>query len=69
MKHAVEIGSGAMIYIPGFMNIGSGILMLIGDIHRHREHGDPIILILFYFLFGNKESRLKINVFGCDSMS
>jgi hypothetical protein len=32
MKYAVEMGSGAMIYIPGFINIGLGIRNLIrGD--------------------------------------
>jgi hypothetical protein len=25
MNYAVEMGSGAMIFIPSFMNIGSGI--------------------------------------------
>jgi hypothetical protein len=25
MKYAVEMGSGAMIYIPSFIKIGSGI--------------------------------------------
>jgi hypothetical protein len=30
MKYAVEMGSGAMIYIPGFIKIGSGIQKLIG---------------------------------------
>jgi hypothetical protein len=30
MKYAVEIGSGAMIYIPHFIKIGSGIQKLIG---------------------------------------
>jgi hypothetical protein len=30
MKYAVEMGSGAMIYIPGFIKIGSGIQELIG---------------------------------------
>jgi hypothetical protein len=25
VKYAVEMDSGAMIYIPGFINIGSGI--------------------------------------------
>jgi hypothetical protein len=28
MKYAVEIGSGAMIYIPNFVKIGSGIAKL-----------------------------------------
>jgi hypothetical protein len=29
MKHAVEMGSVAMIHIPSFIKIGSGIKMLI----------------------------------------
>jgi hypothetical protein len=29
MKYAVEMGSVAMIYIPSFIKIGSGILKLI----------------------------------------
>jgi hypothetical protein len=29
MKYAVEMGSGAMIYIPRFIKIGSGIQKLI----------------------------------------
>jgi hypothetical protein len=29
MKHAVEMGSGAMIYIPCFIKIGSGIQKLM----------------------------------------
>jgi hypothetical protein len=32
MKYAVEMGSGAMIYIPGFIKPGSGIQKLIGGI-------------------------------------
>jgi hypothetical protein len=32
MKYAAELGLGAMIYIPSFINIGSGIQKLIaGD--------------------------------------
>jgi hypothetical protein len=30
MKHAVEMGSNVVIYIPGFVKIGSTIQMLIG---------------------------------------
>jgi hypothetical protein len=30
MKYAVEMTSGAMIYIPSFIKIGSGIQKLIG---------------------------------------
>jgi hypothetical protein len=42
MKYAVEMGSGAMINIPGFMKIGSAIQKLVGwewgvGIHRRTE--------------------------------
>jgi hypothetical protein len=30
MNYAAEMGSGAMIYIPSFIKIGSGIQKLIG---------------------------------------
>jgi hypothetical protein len=39
IKYAFETGSGAVIYIPSFINIGSDILKLIlggGRIHRHK---------------------------------
>jgi hypothetical protein len=35
MKYAVEMGSGAMIYIPSSIKIGSGIQNLIGGINTH----------------------------------
>jgi hypothetical protein len=34
MNYAVEIGSGAMIYIPSLIKIGSGIQRLIAAIRR-----------------------------------
>jgi hypothetical protein len=39
MKHAVEMGAGAMIYIPNFINIGSGIQKLSGGggTHKHTD--------------------------------
>jgi hypothetical protein len=37
MEYAVEMGSGAVIYIPTFIKIGSGIQNLIGGIHRHTD--------------------------------
>jgi hypothetical protein len=55
MKYAVDMGSGAMIYTPSYIQIGSGIQKLIGGIHR--QHGDRISLISF---FPNKKNRLKI---------
>jgi hypothetical protein len=60
MKYAVEIGSGAMIYIPSFIKIGSAIQKLMGrDTQTHRQNGDRIRLISF---FQNKECRLKNKV-------
>jgi hypothetical protein len=62
MKYAIETGSSAMIYVPSFIKIGSGVHKLTGEIHRHtdaqthRQHGDRISLLSF---FQNEESRLK----------
>jgi hypothetical protein len=33
MNYAIEMGSGAMIYIPSFIKIGSAIQKLIRGIH------------------------------------
>jgi hypothetical protein len=61
MKYAVEMGSGAMIYVPSFIKIDSGIQKLLGgDTHTEtqtrRQHRDPISLLLF---FQNNKNRLK----------
>jgi hypothetical protein len=53
MKCAVEMGSGAMIYIPSFIKIDSGVQMLF---RTQRQQCD---LISIHFL-KTKESRLKI---------
>jgi hypothetical protein len=53
MKYAVEMGSGAIMYIASFIKTGSGIQKLMGKIHRHRQHKPTFIL------FQNKENRLK----------
>jgi hypothetical protein len=45
MKYAVEMGSGAMIYIPNFIKIGSAIQKLMGG---RTQHGDLINLLLFF---------------------
>jgi hypothetical protein len=37
MKYAVEMGSGAMIYVPSFIKIGSGIKTLMGVCYRHTD--------------------------------
>jgi hypothetical protein len=44
--YAVEMGSGAVIYIPSFIKIGSGIQRLIGGISR--QQGDLISLLLYF---------------------
>jgi hypothetical protein len=45
------MGSDAVIYVPGFINIGSGIQKLMGggDIHTHTQQRDK-----------NTECRLKM---------
>jgi hypothetical protein len=35
MKYAVDMGSGAMIYIPSFRKIASGMQKLMGGSHTH----------------------------------
>jgi hypothetical protein len=52
------MGSGAVIYVPSFIKIGSGIQKLIGgDTHTQtaRWSHKPTLF------FQNKESRLKSN--------
>jgi hypothetical protein len=50
MKYAVDMGSGAMIYIPSFIKIGSGIQTLIGGIHRHTAWCFISLLVFFFNL-------------------
>jgi hypothetical protein len=46
MKYAVEMGSGAMIYIPSFIYIGSSIQTLMGgDTHIHRGSHKPTFIL------------------------
>jgi hypothetical protein len=37
MKYAVEMGSGAVVYVPSFIKIGSGIQNLMGGGDTHRD--------------------------------
>jgi hypothetical protein len=59
MKSAAEMGSGAMIYIPTFINIDSPIQKLITVNTRTGQHADGRYPLLLFF-FQNKESRLKL---------
>jgi hypothetical protein len=47
MKYTFEMSSGAMIYIPSLINIGSDIQKLIGR-QTHRQHHDRISLLFFF---------------------
>jgi hypothetical protein len=61
MKCAFEMGSGAMTYIPSFMNSGSGIKKLMGEEkYTDTQAGDRISLLLF---LQNKESRQTPDVY------
>jgi hypothetical protein len=53
MKYAIEISSGAMIFIPSFIKIGLGIQKLIRG-----RHTDSIAISKAYLYFF-KISRLK----------
>jgi hypothetical protein len=57
MKYAVEMGCGAMIYVPSFIQFGSGIKNRWGiHMQMQRQQGDMMSLLSFY---QNEESRLK----------
>jgi hypothetical protein len=50
MKYDVEMDSGAMIYVPSFIKIGSAIQKLIRGIHRHTDRmeiGKPTFIFFF----------------------
>jgi hypothetical protein len=59
---AVEMGSGAMIYVPSFIKIGSGIQKLIGGGYTYR-HADTHMqegeLIRLHSFSENEHSRLE----------
>jgi hypothetical protein len=47
------MGSGAVVYVPSFINIGSGIQKLMGggdtDTHKHTHIQQRDLISLFYF--------------------
>jgi hypothetical protein len=63
MNYAVEMGSGAMIYIANFIKIGSGIHNYWGGGGLHR-YTDSMVISWAYFFFQNKESQLIIFVYS-----
>jgi hypothetical protein len=59
MKHAVEMGSCAMIYIPNFIKTSAGNQRLVRgvtDQQTHRQHGYSISQLSF---FQKKQITLK----------
>jgi hypothetical protein len=42
------MGSGAVIYVPSFIKIGSGVQKLIGRIHTRGQQRDLISLLYFF---------------------
>jgi hypothetical protein len=53
MEYAVEIGSGALMYVPSFIKTGSGIhkTMVCGggvNSQTHRRHNDPTSHVQFF---------------------
>jgi hypothetical protein len=58
MNYTIEMGLGAVIYIPSLIKIGLDTQKLTGGIHRqtHKQEGDLISLLLF---FQNKERKLR----------
>jgi hypothetical protein len=57
-KVSVDMDSGAMIYIPRFIKIGSDVQKLMGGIRKHTDNMVIDCIRLFLF-FRNRESRLK----------
>jgi hypothetical protein len=51
--------SGAVIYVPRSIKISLGIQKLIGGICRHTHSQQDDLISLLYFLFQNKECRMK----------
>jgi hypothetical protein len=53
------MGSGAMIYVPSFIKIGSGIQKLMGGGYTDRQQGDLISLLYFFNIWKVGKIELK----------
>jgi hypothetical protein len=47
MKYAVDMGSGAVVYIPSFMKIGSAVHKLMGVVTQTAGRSHKHTLIFF----------------------
>jgi hypothetical protein len=54
VKYAVMLGSGAIIYISGFIKTGSGIQKLIRGYIDTQTHGQHDVIISLLLFFQNK---------------
>jgi hypothetical protein len=66
MKHAVKMGSGAMICIPSLVKIGSGSQKLIEGGYTETQRDSPICLLS---LFRKNKKGSRIMTLACTSMS
>jgi hypothetical protein len=65
MKYAVEMGSGAMIYIPSFIKFGSSVRKLTGERGGFTDTETTQTPHKPTFIFLNKESRIKTPETSC----
>jgi hypothetical protein len=56
MKHAVEMGSGVMMFLPSFMKIDSAIQKITMGMHRHTER-----MVSFYCLKYGKQTKIFVD--------
>jgi hypothetical protein len=57
------MGSGAVIHVPSFIKIGSGIQKLIEGIHRHTHtHRQQRDLISLLYFFKKRKIGKKYNI-------
>jgi hypothetical protein len=63
MNYTVEMGSGALIYVPSFITI-TAIQKLIRGIHTDTHpHPQQFYLIIILLFFQNEESKLVKSVY------
>jgi hypothetical protein len=58
------MGSGAVIYVPTFINIGSGVQMLMGGGYTHRQQRDLISLLCFFKI---RKVGYNVSIWKCNN--
>jgi hypothetical protein len=67
MMYVIEMGSADVIFIQSFIKIFSRHSEVNREGFTGTQHGDLIILLLFYF-FRNKENSLKTSSSTCTEL-